>query len=99
SEFIEPDALDLGEPPDRAGRSGGRGPIDLGIHALEVSGSPDVLGERVAGFQRGGATVVLAAEGRGSLERAKEVLEARGVRTAETVGVETDLAEGFRFQP
>ncbi|TMK96857.1 MAG: transcription-repair coupling factor, partial [Actinobacteria bacterium] len=46
-----------------------------------------------------GARVVLAAEGRGSLERAGEVLAAKAIPTEALLSVEADVEEGFWFQP
>jgi transcription-repair coupling factor (superfamily II helicase) len=73
--------------------------VELGIHAWERPGQTDEMVRRVADLRRQGATIVLTAEGRGSLERAKEVLEGAGLPPAELFCVEGDLAEGFWFAP
>jgi transcription-repair coupling factor (superfamily II helicase) len=75
------------------------GSIDLGIHPWERPGQRDDMAERIVGLHRGGARIVLAAEGRGSLERAAEVLAARGIQTAAFLPALADVEEGFRFQP
>ncbi len=53
----------------------------------------------VAERAREGAAVVVAAEGRGSLERSIEVLQAEGVDPNEVARVNADVAEGFLFEP
>ncbi len=54
---------------------------------------------RAFGLHRGGARLVLVGEGRGSLERATEVLTGAGVPAADLHPVEADLDEGFWFAP
>jgi len=78
---------------------GGTSAIDLGLHAWERPGRVEEMAERVTSLHRDGTRVVLAAEGRGSLLRAAEVLEARGLPAGAAVSVEADVAEGFWFAP
>jgi transcription-repair coupling factor (superfamily II helicase) len=75
------------------------GAIDLGIHVWERPGQREAMAERILGLHREGARVVLAAEGRGSLERAGEVLAAKAIPTGALLSVEADVEEGFWFQP
>src|SRR6266508_3007619 len=57
------------------------------------------MAERILGLHREGARVALAAEGRGSLERAVEVLQAKAIPTEALLSVVADVEEGFWFQP
>jgi transcription-repair coupling factor (superfamily II helicase) len=57
------------------------------------------MAERVRALHDRGARVVLAAEGRGSLQRAEEVLAARGLPAESRTDIEADVAEGFQFEP
>lgn len=75
------------------------GAIDLGVTPWERPGQRDLMAERVRDLQKDGARVVLAGEGRGSLERAKEVLRAKEVPVDEVVTAQADAAEGFVFRP
>jgi transcription-repair coupling factor (superfamily II helicase) len=75
------------------------GAVDLGIHAWERPGQREAMAERILGLHREGARVVLAAEGRGSLERAGEVLAAKAIPTEALLPVVADVEEGFWFQP
>jgi transcription-repair coupling factor (superfamily II helicase) len=75
------------------------GSVDLGIRPWKRPGQSDRMAERVAELRARGAQVVLIAEGRGSLDRAKEVLAAKGLTGEEVRAVEADVAEGFRFEP
>ena len=75
------------------------GAIDLGLHAWERPGQREAMAERILGLHREGARVVLAAEGRGSLERAGEVLAAKAIPTEALLAVEADIEEGFWFRP
>ena len=75
------------------------GAVDLGIHPWERAGQRDAMAERVQGLHREDARIVLAAEGRGSLERAKEVLAAKAIPADAILTVEADVEEGFWFQP
>jgi transcription-repair coupling factor (superfamily II helicase) len=70
---------------------------DLGIAPWDQPTRLDALLERLRSLRSTGATVVLAAEGRGSLDRALEVLEPAGITDA--LAVEAPIAEGFSFQP
>ncbi|HEX2069611.1 MAG TPA: transcription-repair coupling factor, partial [Actinomycetota bacterium] len=54
--------------------------------------------EAVRGLLQDKAQVVVAGEGKGSLERAMEVLGGRGIADG-VVGLQADIAEGFSFRP
>ncbi len=71
--------------------------IDLGIRSWDEVGTDGDLPARLAALHGGGTALVLAAEGRGSLDRAAEILAARGVPAGTALAVEADLAEGFAF--
>jgi len=75
------------------------GAVDLGIHAWERPGQREAMAERILGLHHEGARVVLAAEGRGSLERAGEVLQAKAIPAEALLSVVADVEEGFWFQP
>jgi transcription-repair coupling factor (superfamily II helicase) len=72
---------------------------DLGLRPWEQPTRLDTLAGRLAGMRRAGATVMVAAEGRGSLERALEVLGPLGLAPADVVAVEAEVSEGFLFDP
>ncbi len=78
---------------------GPAGDIDLGIHAWERPGRTQEMVTRVAQLRREGARVILSAEGRGSLERAEEVLAQREIPGEGLLAVQADVAEGFWFAP
>jgi transcription-repair coupling factor (superfamily II helicase) len=73
--------------------------LDLGVRMWEAPGRVDPIVERIRALHRDGATVVLAAEGRGSLERSREVLAARGLTDGALVAAEAEVEEGFWFEP
>jgi transcription-repair coupling factor (superfamily II helicase) len=75
------------------------GAPDLGVRPWERPGQVDRMAERVAELHGRGARLVLIAEGRGSLDRAKEVLGARGLPVADISAIEADVEEGFWFEP
>jgi transcription-repair coupling factor (superfamily II helicase) len=83
------DLSDLSEP----------GALDLGIRSWERPGVVDRVADGVGQAHRRGARVVVVAEGRGSLERSREVLGAKGIPIADLVSAEAAMAEGFRFEP
>jgi len=74
--------------------------VDLGIRAWDASGA-EAQGRaaEVADLRRSGASVVALAEGRGSLVRALEVLDAAGLPADEVIAVRADVPEGFRYEP
>jgi transcription-repair coupling factor (superfamily II helicase) len=74
-------------------------PVDLGVEPWEHPGRPQAMAAHVAALSRSGSRVVVVAEGRGSLERALEVLSEYGAAGQALVGVEAPLAEGFLFRP
>jgi transcription-repair coupling factor (superfamily II helicase) len=75
------------------------GAADLGVVAWDVPGRRDPMAERIRDLHAEGTRIVLAAEGRGSLDRAKEILEAKAVPIQDLVATEADAAEGFVFRP
>jgi transcription-repair coupling factor (superfamily II helicase) len=77
------------------------GAVDLGIHSWERPGRAEPMADRIVELRRRGARIVVAAEGRGSLERAGEVLAAKGLLTTgdDIRAIEADVAEGFLFAP
>ncbi len=64
-----------------------------------AAGNPPELAARLADLVGRGYRVVLVARGRGSLERAREVLAGAGVPAGALVAVEASLASGFVFDP
>ena len=72
--------------------------VDLGLRAWAQPGRLDPMVGAVRELETSGARIVVAGEGRGSLDRATEVLESRGVGAA-ALAVQADVAEGFWFQP
>ncbi|MDP8956574.1 MAG: transcription-repair coupling factor [Actinomycetota bacterium] len=72
--------------------------VDLRLGAWAQPGRLEPMIEAIRGLQKHGARVVVAGEGRGSLERAIEVLAANGV-AAGVLGIQADITEGFWFQP
>jgi len=73
--------------------------IDLGIVSWEQSGRLEAVVEQALAIHRQGARLIVAAEGRGSLGRAVEVLAARGLPRDEIASTEADAGEGFLFRP
>ncbi|HEX8100423.1 MAG TPA: transcription-repair coupling factor [Actinomycetota bacterium] len=71
--------------------------LDLGLRGWDRPGRLDPMLEAIGALQKGGARVIAAGEGRGSLERTKEVLVSRGLPPA--VAIEAGLEEGFWFRP
>jgi transcription-repair coupling factor (superfamily II helicase) len=72
---------------------------DLGIRAWEQPTRLEALSARLASVRSEGATVAVLAEGRGSLERAGEVLAAQGLPSGELATAIGEVAEGFWFEP
>jgi transcription-repair coupling factor (superfamily II helicase) len=75
------------------------GEIDLGIHGWDRAGQLQPMLARLAEVHADGAEVVLSGEGRGSLDRAREVVSQNGIGPVGVLGVEAEIAEGFRFAP
>ena len=77
--------------------------IDLGLDGWGTArGNAPELAQRLADLASRGYRVVVAAQGHGSLERAREVVGERGVRLdgeERAVAVEAELAGGFVFAP
>jgi transcription-repair coupling factor (superfamily II helicase) len=72
---------------------------DLGLRPWEPGGEAGaVLAGEASRLHRAGTRIVVAAEGRGSLDRALEVLESAGLPPGEVVGVRADVEEGFSFE-
>jgi len=71
----------------------------LGIHPWDQPARLDQLADRLLQMRRTGADVVVAAEGRGSLDRATEVLAPKGLAPSELHPVQAEMAEGFWFEP
>jgi transcription-repair coupling factor (superfamily II helicase) len=90
----------LGAPPRvELSEFGDAGDVALGIEPWERPGQRDAMVAHVQALVADGARVVLAGEGRGSLDRAREVLEASSIPTRDLRTVEADAAEGFVFRP
>jgi transcription-repair coupling factor (superfamily II helicase) len=77
---------------------GGDETVDLGVRTWESPGRVEPMVERIGGLHRAGATLVVAAEGRGSLERSREVLLSGGLSRDSVVTAEAEVEEGFWFQ-
>jgi transcription-repair coupling factor (superfamily II helicase) len=73
--------------------------MDLGVRVWESPGRLDPIAARMGELHDAGASLVLAAEGRGSLERSREVLASRGLADGGLVAVEAEVDEGFWLQP
>ncbi|MGH2997314.1 MAG: hypothetical protein ACRDM9_13445, partial [Gaiellaceae bacterium] len=77
--------------------------IDLGLDGWGTArGNAPELAQRLADLASRGYRVVVAAQGHGSLERAREVVGERGVRLdgeSRAAAVEAELAGGFVFAP
>src|SRR6266542_4029901 len=71
----------------------------LGIHPWDQPARLDQLAGRLVQMRRAGADVMVAAEGRGSLDRATEVLAPKGLAPPELHAVQAEIAEGFWFEP
>jgi transcription-repair coupling factor (superfamily II helicase) len=73
--------------------------IDLGVRGWDtLRGKAEELATKAADLASEGYRVAVTAEGRGSLERAVEVLERAGAsRSDEDLAVQTGLFEGFVF--
>jgi transcription-repair coupling factor (superfamily II helicase) len=73
--------------------------IDLGVRGWDtLRGKAEQLATKAADLASEGYRVAVTAEGRGSLERAVEVLERAGApRSNEDLAVQTGLFEGFVF--
>jgi transcription-repair coupling factor (superfamily II helicase) len=74
--------------------------IELGVRGWDVlRGKAEQLAARAAALSSQGFQIAVTAEGRGSLQRAVEVLERAGVpRVPEDLAVRTGLFEGFVFE-
>jgi transcription-repair coupling factor (superfamily II helicase) len=72
---------------------------DLGLRPWEQPTRLDSLAGRLLAMRGEGARVVVAAEGRGSLDRAFEVLGPKGLGPADLDPVEAAIPEGFFFEP
>ncbi|HJP66238.1 MAG TPA: transcription-repair coupling factor, partial [Actinomycetota bacterium] len=72
---------------------------DLGIDPWEQPARPEALAARLVEVRRDGGRIVVAAEGRGSLERSVEVLAPTGLTSQDLITVEAAVAEGFLFRP
>jgi transcription-repair coupling factor (superfamily II helicase) len=75
------------------------GAVDLGIEPWERPGQREAMADRIQSLHGENARIVLAAEGRGSLERAREVLAAKAIPADAFLSVVADVEEGFRFRP
>jgi transcription-repair coupling factor (superfamily II helicase) len=75
--------------------------VDLGLHAWGTAeGNAPELARRLADLSSQGYRVIVAAQGHGSLERAREVLHEAGLRLSDGTGataVEAELVGGFVF--
>ena len=78
---------------------GGGAAVELGLGSWEAAGRLTPMTERVASLHRAGTRLVVAAEGRGSLDRSKEVLTVAGIPATDLVSVEADVPEGFVLDP
>ncbi len=85
---------------DRADLSELSGGHDLGIRPWGGGGqaAAQPLATEAERLHRGGARIVVAAEGRGSLDRSVEVLESAGLPRDETIAIRADVEEGFVFE-
>jgi transcription-repair coupling factor (superfamily II helicase) len=85
--------------------------LDLGLKGWgSAAGNPAELADRLVELAGRGHRIVVAAQGYGSLERAREVVAERGLELGRPAGglasasqpaiaVEADLAAGFVFEP
>ena len=72
--------------------------IDLGIRGWDArAGEGPGIPAEVAELHASGTSVVALAEGRGSLDRALEVLETAGLSRDDVVAVRADVSEGFVY--
>jgi transcription-repair coupling factor (superfamily II helicase) len=72
---------------------------DLGVEPWEQPSRLEALASRLTDVRREGGSIVVAAEGRGSLERALEVLAPSGLTARDLIAIEAPVAEGFVFRP
>jgi transcription-repair coupling factor (superfamily II helicase) len=72
---------------------------DLGIRAWDQPAKVEALSARLSAMKAGGAAVAVLAEGRGSLERAGEVLATYGLQQGEFATAIAEVPEGFWFEP
>ena len=75
------------------------GAIDIGIRPWDGAGRLADGPQPLLDLHARGARLVLTAEGRGSLERSREVLLAKGLPATSMEAVEAEVAEGFVFDP
>ncbi len=75
------------------------GSVDLGVRAWDRPGQLPSMLQQVSGLHEPGSPVVLTAEGRGSLDRAREVLQPDGLTSSDLITIEAEMAEGFWFAP
>jgi transcription-repair coupling factor (superfamily II helicase) len=73
--------------------------IPLGIEGWGEAGRVDPMIDRIVRLHHARSPIMVVAEGRGSLDRAAEVLAGRGVGGDGLVAVEGDVQEGFVFSP
>jgi transcription-repair coupling factor (superfamily II helicase) len=73
--------------------------IHLGLHGWDRPGHAQAMTGAVGSLHDRGARIVVVAEGRGSLERATEVLTSKALQPKDLLLVEGEVAEGFRFEP
>ena len=78
---------------------GGGAGLDLGLRPWDRPGRTEEMLERLLELDGAGAAIVAVGEGRGSLERAREVLAARGLGSPPVVPVVAEAPEGFSFAP
>ena len=71
----------------------------VGVQAGGARGGSNRMAATVASLAADGATVAVGAEGRGSLDRSAEVLEAEGLAADDLIRVQADVDEGFVFDP
>jgi transcription-repair coupling factor (superfamily II helicase) len=71
----------------------------VGVQAGGGRGGSNRMAATVASLAASGATVAVGAEGRGSLDRSAEVLEAEGLEPDALIRVQADVDEGFVFEP
>jgi transcription-repair coupling factor (superfamily II helicase) len=73
--------------------------ISLGIDGWDQAGRVDPMIDRIARIDAARTPIMVVAEGRGSLDRAAEVLAGKGIGGNGLVAVEGDVQEGFLFSP
>jgi len=72
---------------------------DLGVRTWDQPMRLEPMVERLESMHRAGTSVVVMAEGRGSLERVAEVLAPKGLSGQDLLTEVADVAEGFWFEP